>query len=146
MVQIECTGIAPEKVFPETSDATESLLNYAGFWSIQPTGPAYMEETPAPHYVLEGLKDIQGIAVTYTYRLFRFDDSFAMVATGVPGGTPTRDVLHFLDSIEIGFPPGADLNQIVRDGDIQDLEKALTQRQWQSEKQSLYGVGCSRRA
>jgi hypothetical protein len=97
MVQIECTGISPDQVFPGQNDAT-ILANYAQFWSIEPTGPAYRE---GDRYVIAGTKDIQGISVTYNYRLFKFADSFAMVATGVPGeGTPP-DVVRFLASIEL---------------------------------------------
>ena len=70
MVQIECTGIAPDQVFPNVDDAT-ILANYAQFWSIQPTGPAFMDSEPIDHYVIEGVKEIQGVGVTYTYRLFR---------------------------------------------------------------------------
>lgn len=100
MVQIECTGIAPDQVFPGADDAT-ILANYAQFWSIQPTGPAFMDSEPIDHYVIEGVKEIQGIEVTYTYRLFRFDDSFAMVATGVPGGRLPPDAQRFLASIRL---------------------------------------------
>lgn len=97
MVQIECTGIAPEQVFPGQDDAT-ILTNYVRFWSIEPIGPAYQE---GGRFVIEGTKDIQGIEVTYTYRLIRFSDSFAMIATGVPGGGRPRDVERFLASIEV---------------------------------------------
>lgn len=97
MVQIECTDISPEQVFPGQDDAT-ILANYARFWSIEPTGPAYQD---GERLALEGTKEIQGIEVTYTYRLVRFAGSFAMIATGVPGGGKPRDVERFLDSIEV---------------------------------------------
>lgn len=97
MVQIECTGISPDQIFPGQDDAT-ILANYARFWFIEPIGPAYRE---GDRYVIAGTKDIQGISVTYTYRLFRFADSFAMVATGVPGGGIPPDVERFLASIEL---------------------------------------------
>ena len=100
MVQIECTGIAPDQVFPSMDDAT-ILANYARFWSIQTTGPAFVDNEPIDHYVIEGVREIQGIEVTYTYRLFRFDDSFAMVATGVPGGRLPPDAQRFLASIRL---------------------------------------------
>lgn len=97
MVQIECTEISPDQVFPGQNDAT-ILANYIRFWSIEPTGPAYLDGNT---FVIEGTKEIQGIEVTYTYRLFRFADSFAMVATGVPGGGQPSDVERFLTSIEV---------------------------------------------
>lgn len=100
MVQIECTGLASEQIFPNRDDAT-ILVNYAQFWSIRPTGPVFQDEEPVQHYVIEGVKDIQGIEVTYTYRLFRFSDSFAMVATAIPGGLPTPDVERFLESLDL---------------------------------------------
>ena len=102
MVQIECTGISPDKVFPNTDDAT-ILANYARFWSISPTGPVYAKEEPVRHRAIQGVKEIQGVEVTYTYRLFRFDDSFAMVVTGVPGGRITKDVARFSDSIQVSL-------------------------------------------
>lgn len=102
MVQIECTGMAPDRIFPNTDDAT-ILANYARFWSIQPTGPVFADDKPVQHSVIEGVKDIQGVEVTYTYRLFRFSDSFAMVATGIPGGRPTPDVEQFLASLSLGM-------------------------------------------
>ena len=97
MVQIECTGVSPDQVFPGQDDAT-ILANYVRFWSIEPTGPAYRD---GDNFAIEGTKDIQGIEVTYTYRLFRFANSFAMVATGVPGGGQPPDVERFLASIEV---------------------------------------------
>ena len=97
MVQIECTGISPDQVFPSQEDAT-ILANYVRFWSIEPTGLAYRE---GDRFVIEGTKEIQGIEVTYTYRLFRFANSFAMVTTGVPGGGQPPDVQRFLTSIEL---------------------------------------------
>lgn len=97
MVQIECAGISPDQLFPGQDDAT-ILANYVRFWSVEPTGPAYRE---GGRFVIEGTKDIQGIEVTYTYRLFRFANSFAMVATGVPGGGQPADVQRFLTSIEL---------------------------------------------
>jgi hypothetical protein len=97
MVQIECTGISPEQAFPGQDDAT-ILANYVRFWSIEPTGPAYQT---GDHFAIEGAKDIQDIEVIYTYRLFRFADSFAMVSTGVPGGGQPPDVRRFLASIEL---------------------------------------------
>jgi len=103
MVLIECMGIDANQLFPEMNDAN-ILTNYARFWSIQPTGPAFKGEEPVKHLAIEGVKDIQGIEVTYTYRLFRFKDSFAMVATGVPGGRPTAEVLQFLESISLREP------------------------------------------
>lgn len=97
MVQIECMGISPDQIFPGQDDATV-LANYARSWSIEPTGPAYRE---GDSYVIAGTKAIQGISVTYTYRLFKFADSFAMVATGVPGEGKPPDVERFLASIEL---------------------------------------------
>ena len=97
MVQIECTGISPDQVFPDQDDAT-FLANYAQFWSIEPTGPAYRE---GDHYVIAGTKAIQGISDTYTNHLFRFADSFAMVATGVPGDGRPPGVERFFASIEL---------------------------------------------
>ncbi|WP_354546339.1 hypothetical protein [Roseovarius sp. MBR-78] len=100
MVQIECTGMDPDKIFPNTDDAT-ILTNYARFWSIQQTSPVFSDNKPVQHYAIEGVKDIQGFEVKYTYRFFRFSDSFAMVATGVPGGRPTADVMRFLTSLSL---------------------------------------------
>lgn len=97
MVQIECTEISPDQVFPGHNDAT-ILANYIRFWSIEPTGPAYQDGN---NFVIEGTKEIQGVKVTYTYRLFRFANSFAMVATGVPGGGQPSAVERFLTSIEV---------------------------------------------
>lgn len=98
MVQIECTDIAPDQVFPGMTDALV-LANYARYWSVEPTGPAVAVDTPAEHYLLEGVKDIDGTRVTYTYRLYRFDASYAMVATAVPGGGTPPDVQTFLSSL-----------------------------------------------
>ncbi len=103
MVQIECTGIASERVFPGQDDGT-ILASYARFWSIEPTGPAEPAAWPVDHHVIEGTKNIQGLEVTYSYRLFRFADSFAMVATGVPGGGEPPDVVRFLESLRVGTP------------------------------------------
>jgi hypothetical protein len=97
MVQIECTEIAPDQFFPGQNDAT-ILANYIRFWSIEPIGQAYRD---GDNFVIEGTKDIQGIEVTYTYRLFRFENSFAMVATGVPYGGQPSDVERFLSSIKV---------------------------------------------
>ena len=63
----------------------------------------FADDKPVQHSVIEGVKDIQGVEVTYTYRLFRFSDSFAMVATGIPGGRPTPDVEQFLASLSLGM-------------------------------------------
>lgn len=103
MVQIECTGVALDRVFPGQDDGTV-LANYVRYWSIEPTGPAEPATEPVDHFVIQGTKEIQGIEVTYTYRLFRFADSFAMVATGVPGGGQPPDVSRFLASLRVGAP------------------------------------------
>ena len=121
IVQIECTGIAPDQFFPGVDDAT-ILANYAQFWSIQPTGPAFMDSEPIDHYVIEGVKEIQGIEVTYTYRLFRFDDSFAMVATGVPGGQPPPDAQRFLASIRLDATAPAPYTGGLRALDVSGLQ------------------------
>lgn len=97
MVQIECMEISPDQVFPGQNDAT-ILANYIRFWSLEPTGPAYRD---GDNFVIEGTKEIEGIEVTYTYRLFRFANSFAMVTTGVPGGGQPSDVERFLTSIKV---------------------------------------------
>lgn len=138
MVSIECTEMNPEIVFPGASDA-EMLQNYARFWSVQPVDNGNngisQGSDPTPHFILSGTKTIQGIDVTYSYRLFRFPSSFAMVATGEPTDTPDRsDVERFLKSLRTGglaervHPK--ELSEIVRDGNLADLRQALAQRQW----------------
>lgn len=127
MVQIECTGVSPDQVFPGQDDATV-LANYVRFWSIEPTGPAYRD---GDTFAIEGTKDIQGIEVTYTYRLFRFANSFAMVATGVPGGGQPPDVERFLSSIEVTSASFTqELHEIVRDQEYLDVRNALERQQW----------------
>jgi hypothetical protein len=127
MVQIECTGVSPDQVFPGQDDAT-ILGNYVRFWSIEPTGPAYRD---GDTFAIEGTKDIQGIEVTYTYRLFRFANSFAMVATGVPGGSQPPDVERFLNSIEVKSASFTQqLHEIVRDQKYLDVRNALERQQW----------------
>lgn len=105
MVSIECTELPPEKVFPGASDAS-ILQNYARFWSIEPiddgNGGISEHSDPVRHFKLTGTKTIQGIEVTYSYRLFRFSSSFAMVAVGVPSDTSDRsEIEHFLGSLRI---------------------------------------------
>lgn len=97
LVQIECTEVSPDQVFPDQNDAT-ILANYIRTWSIEPTGPVYQD---GDNFVIEGTKEIQGMEVTYTFRLFRFANSLAMVATSVPGGGQPTDVERFLTSIEV---------------------------------------------
>ena len=103
MVQIECTEISPDQVFPGQDDGT-ILANYVRYWSINETGPAKPATEPVDHYVIEGTKNIQGFEVTYTYRLFRFANNFAMVATAVPNGGQPPDVRRFLASLRIDMP------------------------------------------
>ena len=105
IVSIECTNIAPDAIFPGLDDAT-ILTNYARFWSITPipdgNGGITQQSEPVPHLRLEGTKDISGIEVTYSYRLFRFQTNFALVAVGTPKGTrDISDVERFLDSLEV---------------------------------------------
>lgn len=136
MVSIECTGIDPDMVFPGSLDE-EILRNYMRFWSIDLSagGTETMSEGEVPRVVMTGTKVIQGIEVTYSYRLFRFPSGFAMVAVGTPSDTTDRtDENRFLDSIRIGEEvTGAgevELFEIVRDGHVSDLREALLQKVW----------------
>jgi hypothetical protein len=102
MVSIECTEIDADVVFPGASD--EAILRqYLQFWAIEPFDNAISEgSVPHPHVVLSGSKQIQGVEVIYSYRLFRFPGSFAMVAVGSPiDYQDSADVQRFLESIEI---------------------------------------------
>ena len=100
LVQIECLEADYYLAFGDTDEAT-FLTNYARFFSVQSSGPAYSEDHPVQHQVLQGNLTIQGIEVEYTFRFFRFDDCFALVVTAVPGGRPTRDIEHFLESLRV---------------------------------------------
>lgn len=138
MVSIECTEMDLSIVFPGASDQ-EILRNYLRFWSIQPLGDENggLSEgaDPVPHVILTGTKIIQGIEVIYSYRLFRFPSSFAMVAIGSPADTEdTRDVERFLSSIRIqkneNTVEDQQLFEIVRDGHITDLRRSMQAHQW----------------
>ena len=105
IVSIECTNIASDVVFPGWDDAT-ILANYARYFSITPiengNGGISEETEPVVHLKLEGTKDISGTEVTYSYRLFRFQGNFALVATGVPKGTTDlSDLERFLESLRV---------------------------------------------
>lgn len=105
MLSIECTEINPNDIFPGASDE-EILRNYLRFWSIKPlddpSGGRSQGQSPVPHLIMTGTKMIQGIEVTFSYRLFRFPHSSAMVAIGGPTDTlDDSDISRFLDSINI---------------------------------------------
>ena len=105
VVSIECTNIAPDVLFPGLDDAT-ILSNYARFFSITPieneNGGISEETVPVTHLKLEGTKDISGIEVTYSYRLFRFQANFALVVTGVTKGTTDfSDLERFFESLTV---------------------------------------------
>jgi len=138
MVSIECTEVNPDELFPDMSDE-DILRNYLRFWSIEPLdddhGGKGEGPLPIPHVVLTGTKKIQEIEVTYSYRLFRFPSSFALVAIGMPSDTAdTSDVERFLSSLQIheleSSPSDPQLFEIVRDGQILDLQRSLEGKQW----------------
>ena len=92
-------------------------------------------EVPVPHVIMTGTKSIQGIEVTYSYRLFRFPSSFAMVAVGMPSDTSdTTDVDRFLNSIRISDEMTSvddfELFEVVRGGHVSDVRDALLERAW----------------
>lgn len=138
MVSIECTEIDPDTVFPGASDE-QILRNYLRFWSIEPLSDATeglsRGQTPIPHIVMTGTKIIQGIEVTYSYRLFRFPSNFALVAVGTPSDTiDSADVERFLNSIhlveQVTGTADLELFEIVRDRHISDLHQALQSGTW----------------
>lgn len=138
MVSIECTEIDPDSVFPGASEE-QILRNYLRFWSIEPLSDATeglsSGQSPVSHIVMTGTKTIQYIEVTYSYRLFRFPSSFALVAVGMPSDTiDTADVERFLSSIQIAGQDtetgDLELFEIVRDGHISDLRQALQRGTW----------------
>ena len=105
VVSIECLEAAAEVVFPGESD--ESILRrYIQFWSIEPLEDSISQgSVPFSNAIISGTKVIQGVEVVYSYRLFRFPESFAMVAVGSPVESQnSADVQRFLSSLDIQSP------------------------------------------
>ena len=105
MIAIECTNLSVDDAFPGMTDE-QILANYIKFFEVSPLdngrgGLDWFSE-PVPHASITGTKTISGTIVVYSYRLFRFNDSSAMVIVAFPAASQDRrGIVRFLESLSI---------------------------------------------